>query len=106
MVSLKENLTPGLCVALNRLLQLKKGIKMTLDLSLVQTSDLLEEIVRRHDAVVLTGIKYTKQNGEYVTFRRFSGNRFTCNGLIGVVSAMIAKEEINHTIAMDSSEDR
>lgn len=76
------------------------------DLSLVQTSDLIEELVRRHDAVVLTGIKFTKENGEYVTFRRFNGNRFICNGLIGVVNSMIANEEIRQTIAMDSSEDR
>ncbi len=84
---------------------LKKGTGMQ-DLSLAPTSDLLEELVRRHDAVVLTGIKFTKENGEYVTFRRYHGNRFVCNGLISVVDQMIAKEELAHTIAMDKSEDR
>lgn len=76
------------------------------DLSLTATSDLLEELVRRHDAVVLTGIKFTKANGEYVTFRRYAGNRFVCNGLISVVDTMISNEEIKMTVPMDKSEDR
>lgn len=76
------------------------------NLSLVQTNELLEELVRRHDAVVLTGIKFTKTNGEYITFRRYSGNRFMCNGLMSVLESMICMEEFGKTLPMDESRDR
>ncbi len=91
-------------MVLNRSLLLKKDTSMT-DLSLVPTNDLTEELVKRHDAVVLTGIKYTKED-EYITFRLFSGNRFVCNGLIGVINTMIANDEIGHTMKMNRNNDR
>lgn len=77
-----------------------------MDLSLVPTNDLVDEIVRRHDAVILTGIKFTQANGEYMTFRRYTGNRFVCGGLLNVINHMLAMEEINQTIPLKNNEDR
>lgn len=76
-----------------------------MDLTLIPTNDLVQELINRHDAVVLTGIKYTTKE-EYVTFRIYHGNRFTCAGLIGIMSNMLAKDESGQTIVMNRNEDK
>lgn len=65
------------------------------NLSLVPTDDLLDELFKRHDALVVTGMKFTASNGAYVTLRRFNGNRYVCNGMLDTMQALIVREELN-----------
>lgn len=78
-----------------------------MSLELISTNDLLEELVRRHDAVVLTGVKFTNdRNGEYLTFCRHGGNRHACLGLLSVASHKISNEEVQMTKPFSTNEDR
>lgn len=70
------------------------------DLSLISTDDLFEELVNRFDHLVISGIKYTKSDGEYMVMRKWSGNRHTCLGLLTVLSQKIANKEIENSPPM------
>jgi hypothetical protein len=52
------------------------------DLSLVPTSDLVNEINSRHDSVIIAAVKHTDKSGNYVTYHNFSGSKFVCGWLV------------------------
>lgn len=72
---------------------LKKMTLEKIDLTFVSNDDLLNELVKRHDAIVITGVRFTKTNGDYVVMRRRNGNRFVCIGLLDTFRHLIEQEE-------------
>lgn len=63
------------------------------DLTLVGTDELLEELYKRHDAVVIAGIRFTKVRGDYEIMRYFRGHRIVCLGMLENVKSFINEEE-------------
>lgn len=66
-----------------------------IDLTFVQTDAMLDELMKRHDAMVFTGVRFTKVNGDYIVKRYRNGNRFVCCGLMDTFQHMIEQEENN-----------
>lgn len=66
-----------------------------IDLTFVSTDAMMDELVKRHDAIVITSVRFTKTDGAYVVLRRRNGNRFVCCGLIDTFRHMIEQEENN-----------
>lgn len=62
-------------------------------LTFISTKDLLDELYKRHDAVVVAGIKFTKVRGDYEVTRYFRGHRVVCLGVIENVKSLINDEE-------------
>lgn len=52
-----------------------------IDVSLIPVEDLIKELVRRHDGIIIAGIKFTTQHN-YVLTRHWSGNHFVCLGIL------------------------
>lgn len=59
-----------------------------MDLSLVPVNDLVEELINRHDHIVLIGAK-VENNGEIKSMRRWRGNSYTCSGMAQCMSMQI-----------------
>lgn len=58
-------------------------------LTFCQTADLIEELKKRHDAIVVAGIKFTNTKGGYTVTRFHHGHRFVCLGLMANVESII-----------------
>jgi hypothetical protein len=76
------------------------------NIKLASTDDLLDELFARFDHAVFTGMKITKANGEYLTFRKWQGNRAVGLGLMCTVQHLMAKEEITTTIPLERNNDK
>lgn len=74
------------------------------DLSLCSTDDLLEEVIKRFDHVIFSGIQVayasTKQN---VVRRKFKGDYTICSGLCSQLDFYV--NLTNHTTSAPYSED-
>lgn len=62
------------------------------DLTLTPTIDLINEIASRHDALVITGIRFETQE-KYVLNRHFHGHRYICLGLLSSMENRINEKE-------------
>jgi hypothetical protein len=56
-----------------------------MDLDLIETSALLDELFKRFDHAVFSGIRGHDKN-KYAVAARYKGNAFTCHGLAGNVA--------------------
>lgn len=59
------------------------------DLTFCQTAELIAELTKRHDAIVVTGIRFETNNGGYTVTRHHSGHRYVCLGLISNMESLI-----------------
>jgi len=76
----------------------RKGAKMgnsqaTTDLTFIQTKELIDELTKRHDALVVAGIKFTNVKGGYTVTRFHHGHRYVCLGLMANVESIINTTE-------------
>ena len=62
-------------------------------LTFSSTEDLLKELHKRHDALIVSGVKFTNVNGEYVLTRFFRGHHIVCLGLLNNMSSVVNKAE-------------
>lgn len=62
------------------------------DLSLVATDELLNELYRRHDAVIFAG-KLHRNSIQYTITRKFYGNRDVCLAMCSNLSSIINDAE-------------
>lgn len=67
------------------------------DLALISTKDLIDEIVKRHDGMVIAGIKFNTQTS-YVLTKHWSGNHFVCLGVIEDMKHQINRQGENNFI--------
>lgn len=51
------------------------------NLTLIPTKELIDELVKRHDGLVVAGIKFTTQYNFALT-KHWCGNHFVCLGMI------------------------
>lgn len=63
------------------------------DLTFFQTKELVDELAKRHDALVIAGIRFIKTNGQYEVLRFHNGHRLVCLGQISNMQSLINKEE-------------
>ncbi len=70
------------------------------DLSLVPTDDLINEMLRRHDHLVMVGMKVTSAKGEFISFRRWIGNSSINIGLVETAKHLICQEEIQNAVSI------
>jgi hypothetical protein len=52
-----------------------------IDLTFVSNKELIDELVKRHDGLVVAGIKFTTQNNFLLT-KHWSGNHFLVLGIL------------------------
>jgi hypothetical protein len=81
-----------------------KGIKMEYNLSTVSSNDLIQELVNRHDSIIISGIKLQDNKGNYLSLRRFNGNRLHCLGMLEVMKNIISNAEINDSVPVSGKE--
>lgn len=62
-----------------------------MDLELVETSELLDELLRRFDHVVFAGLK-EMDSGRYANSSRWKGCHFTCSGAAQMLSERVIRE--------------
>ena len=60
-----------------------------IDLELIATIDLLEEMTRRFETAIFIGMACDSDTASDFCF---SGNRFTCLGLLGVANRIVMQE--------------
>lgn len=58
------------------------------ELTFVSTKDLMEELARRHDAVVILGMRFTSKDG-YNIARFHRGHRYVCLGMLSNAATLI-----------------
>lgn len=63
----------------------------TIDLTFVSTKEMIDELVKRHDGLIVAGIKFTSQ-AQYILTKHWCGNHFVC---LGVIEDM--KHQINRS---------
>ncbi len=61
------------------------------DLTLVSNKDLIDELAKRHDGLVISGIKFTTQTNFLLT-KHWGGNHFVCLGLLSDMARIINKK--------------
>ncbi len=76
------------------------------DLNFIPTDDLIDEICKRHDHIVIAGMKVCDEKGAYITVRRWQGNSFVCLGVVEVVKQMISGAEIFNSKPLGDNKDR
>lgn len=77
---------------------------MKSDLTLVSTDDLLDELSNRHDALVVSAVKFMNTKSDYVVLRRNSGNRFVCLGLLDTLKSTIVDQELNSQFKVSNND--
>ena len=65
------------------------------DLTFISTDDLVVELMKRHDACIVTGVKFTDVKGDYKIMKRYGGHHF---------SLLALATKIIHDINMDVKE--
>lgn len=70
------------------------------DLTFISTKELIDEVARRHDGIVIAGIKFTSQHHFKLT-KHWAGNHFVC---LGVLEDM--KHQINRNGEKNFVEDQ
>lgn len=71
-----------------------------IDLSLVDIKDIINELVKRHDGLVIAGIKFTTISN-FVLTKHWGGNHFVC---LGILEDM--KYQINRTGEVNFIQDK
>ncbi len=66
----------------------------TKDLTFISTLDLVEELKKRHDALVVCGMKFTTGT-QYEIFRHYSGHSYVCLGMMAQLESNITEKENN-----------
>lgn len=67
------------------------------DLSLVSLKDLIDELAKRHDGMVIAGIKFTTLHN-FVLTKHWGGNHFVCLGILEDIKYQINRQgEVNFT---------
>lgn len=59
------------------------------DLTFVPTLQLVDELKKRHDALVLMGVRFTDVKGAYKVLRIHHGHRFVCLSLLSNLESII-----------------
>lgn len=60
-------------------------------LDLISTKDLVDELCKRHDGLVISGIKFTTMTN-FVLTKHWAGNHFVCLGLLADMEHLINKK--------------
>lgn len=63
------------------------------DLTFIQTSELIDELNRRHDALIVLGMRFNSKDAYGIT-RFHQGHRYVCLGLLSNATAMINEVEM------------
>ena len=63
------------------------------ELSLCSTKDLMAELARRHDALVIAGMKFTTTSGGYSVTRYHQGHRHVCIGMMSNIESLLNQIE-------------
>jgi hypothetical protein len=71
------------------------------DLTFCSSDELVKELNKRHDALIISGVKFTNINGEYKVIRNYFGHRLVCLGLLSNMSSLINIEE-NKSLILDN----
>lgn len=61
----------------------------TKDLTFVPTLQLVEELKKRHDALIVCGVRFTDVKGAYKVLRVHNGHRFVCLSLLSNMESII-----------------
>ena len=59
------------------------------DLTFVSTAHLVEELKKRHDAIVISAVRFTDVKGAYKVLRVHNGHRFVCLSLLSNLESII-----------------
>jgi hypothetical protein len=62
------------------------------DLSLISLDDIVQEIFRRHDSVIIGALKY-KDVAHYNVLRKYYGHRHSCLALASNLASLINNDE-------------
>lgn len=71
-----------------------------MNLELASSDELINELLKRHDNMVMVGMKVITDKGKYISFRRWIGNSQINIGMIEIAKLLIAQEEIQNTMPM------
>ena len=63
------------------------------DLTFVDTEDIVEELIKRYDALVIVGAKFINVNGSYNILKRYGGHPFVMLALLDIVKHEVAHDE-------------
>ena len=58
-------------------------------LTFCSTKELIDELYKRHDSLVIAGIKFTKVDGSFEVTRFHKGHNIVCLGLIDNMTTLI-----------------
>lgn len=56
-------------------------MNQTTDLTFISNGDLIQELAKRHDGLVIAGIKFTT-NTNFLLTKYWGGNHFVCLGIL------------------------
>lgn len=62
------------------------------DLSLISMDELMNEMFRRHDSVIIAGVVH-KTAAQYQVVRRYYGHRYSCLALCSNLASLINADE-------------
>ena len=65
------------------------------DLTFTSTDSLLTELAKRHDALVVLGMRFTTKDGYNIT-RYHRGHRYVCLGMLSNAQSLINNVENEH----------
>lgn len=68
---------------------MENGKQETQDLTFVPTMKLCDELKKRHDALVIAGVRFTDVQGSYKLLRIHHGHRFVCLSQLSNMESII-----------------
>ena len=68
-------------------------LKLPNDITFASTEDLIAELLKRHDAMIITGTRFTNKNGEYIEVRRWVGHHYSLLALASHVMHVLNREK-------------
>lgn len=72
------------------------------NVELATTQELIDELAKRHDAFVVSMVKYIDNKGNYACLRQWKGNNIVCLGLMDVLGHVIQSSELLNARPLDA----